>query len=796
MRLLFVTLLMGVCITAQAATSPFADFVTGFNGGCPSFGVSMQNAIEKVRRTQTLLEQLKSSTQCQGIQSSLNVTNRLDQELQRLSSPNVQDILRLQNDIEELTLLANTLPSSSLATNEFNNNLLLRVSDELAVKRVELAIKVSKDDSDQLSYFKRHRRYGTLPEIQTVLTDLSQQLPHLETCVSGKPNTFAQVVGNLLPAVAMLGNPAFGVAASSVGPLMTKLSNYISSRRYNVFIRDLEKIQMEMAIGCAIENIQFSVCEAKDGMHLIEWAATEEFKKTQKKSEQSLAWQGYHLLTKELGTLSSWIESIQNGQTPQKIEDSTFNNSTDMIEYFYRTAKSTIDGYINEANRDVQGKTDQQNRGLELLERIYVEMVGTPNAVQVRTNVFLRIVAKNELACFLVGKSPNDFVSPGSQDSSSSDDCLSLVRNPTKKSILPLNLVDTIAQRFTDMVTGSNLSTGIGAENILASILAERRVADPVNILMKCTIADDDMSSPCDVLHELADWLEAILEDPKSFSRAYQGVFNSGQQSQLARAFAEDTLKRVRCVIREIERTQPLSDLDDPDHCQDSTYRKPQVTAKTNPVDKQNTQSGERDLAKIASRKITNISLHLNILKSRDRFLIERISSLVKIYLRSEIDSPRTPDHIRQIIHSANQDLIQKITGYKEANQQAIYDSFVNSLDANKKHMQLLAEFFKIQIANQLADNQKSLHAKALSCARMLALPVIPAEFQKYCKQTVLESVFLKSGQNHETLRLNWMSFQSRDYDERACAYRNWRRQSYFFQRNGYVSSSKVNRLH
>jgi hypothetical protein len=732
-RVTAAALSLSLAATSIAQAGPYDSYMSALVDGCPTFGPSSQDSLSMVGRTRQLLEELSRDSSCQGISTTVNALNVLQSQLVLQSNPDskAQAVLEAQRRVDELTLLVSSPPTYTVS-NDYN----IKVSQALADARVQLAVATA-NTGNESSYSEAVRKYGTLPEVQRALTNILAGLPALERCASRKPELFAEVVGTLLPAVAGVANPAFGVAASAGGALIKQIAEYMSQSKYSSSMRKLEEMKQQAALGCALEHIQFSRCSAEDGISLIEWQS----KGLTSPPSSSANWRGYNLLTVYLPTLTDWVQALQSGQSPQRTEDANFNSDTDKILTFFNSTRDNVLALINEARLEVPADADQRNIGIEVLQKLYNLLTGAGASVP-KVNVFMRIKTAADLPFFLVGKTPEDLAIPNISFGSS----LAQVMDSRNRDKLPSNLVEVIREQFNIILKGGGPVAEGGAEKALSEVLSRRRNDDAENLMAQVIIPREAGRSPYDVLQGIQGWLQEYLRIPENVLAAtFKTQLSDGRvQARRTLQLAKSTAEAIHEVIQAVN-----------------------------------------DTTASPSDQISLISMRLNILKSRDRFLVERLSNLVRVQLQAEVNSDRTDREIRAIFDSSKNDVYQKLTSYGARSRQDTYDDLRNATYYDSVHMDIIADFFDRDIRRFLKLPLPS-HTRDLQCMRLLALPKISKDIRRLCEHSKIDSIYLSQPrldpQWKDSLQLRFDDYAQLPYAHRACAYRNFRRTTYLFE--------------
>ncbi len=720
----------GFLAASARADSPYSSYMASLVSGCPTFGTSSTNALGLVGRSRQLIEELMNDPNCSGLSTSINSLDLLRDEITRLNAPNSRAamILEKQSAVESLSFLATTLEG---ATSPADKATLDLVVQNLATARVDLAVLTAQDPSN--SYLKSLKRYGTLPNVVSALDTIGNQLPMMEMCAAKRPNLFADVVGTLLPTVASVGSPAFGVAATSAGKLLTSLARYISLKQYTSRIKELQEIEKSAAIHCAIESIQFARCTADDGIRLIDWI-TQNPPHAPKSSE----WRGYHLLVAEMPGLSKWIQKLETGMEPQTAEDASYNKDNWNIQSFFYITRGEIMGKLGELKREIAdaGIRDQRKLGIELLKYAVYRMLAEHTMTPPKINVFTRAILPIDMPTFLVGKTHADFgFNPGTSNSSAESLIMAI---EAKVSILPDDLVSVIERNFFRIIDGST-----GAEAELKNLLSRRRVADADNLLFEATKPQVSSTPPYLVLHGLRGWLQDFSARTDLLLAAYKGYPDENLRVEQAVNFGDRTRDSVNEIIRQVD-----------------------------------------DLLTPSNTRVQLIAGHLNVISSSDRYLVDRLSNAVQVQLVGRLRSSRKPSDIEDIVSSSKLELIDKLTRYSPRGE--TIDAADDLHQARSIHVQHLASFWKFfeKDARKALERESDPRVAALMCARMLAVPSLDKKILKLCAGRELKSDWWKSAPNDwkPKLNLRFDDWAFQPPEKRACAYRDYRRNNYLYE--------------
>jgi hypothetical protein len=731
--LVFVAVSLAMPSLARANTA-YSNFMSSMVSGCPTFGSSSNSALSMVSRSRQLIEELMRDPSCQGLKPSVDAIRVLEQEVQRFTSPNAREakIIASQGTVESLSILASSLEESA---RPLDQAIFTKATENLATARVDLALQTAQDPSNP--YLKSLRRYSTLPAVTGALENIGSQLPMIEMCAAKKPNAFLDIVGSLLPAVATVGTPAFGVAATAAGSLMQTLGRYLSQRKYSQSIRELDDIRKQAALQCAIESIQFARCTADDGRKLIEWLSARP--RHHKPSDE---WAGYQILVTEMPVLARWIQRLETGIEPQTAEDAQFNEDTWMIQAFYFVSKGDIQGMIGDLKREIaeQNITDQRRLGFELLKKMIHIMKGEHTMLRPKINVFTRVELPVDLPQILTGVDPKTLGLDEGEPSL--DNILDIFQaNLMKSGIFKEDLVFVIEKNFNKLINGETPDQG--TEAVLRKILAGRRVVDADNLLFEATKPRLNEVAPYLVLHNLKNWYTRFKSMDQIILAAFTGFPNPDRRAEQTKKIAQNTFDSIDAILHEVDKLN-----EDP------------------------------------NARLRSIANHLNVVRSSDRFLIERLSSAVQVQLVGQIRTSAGLRDVRSIIEASRLEMIDKLTGYTpRGDTNDRLDDLHQARYIHKKHLDELWNFFYKDIREQIKRTTDA-RTKTLMCMRLLALDDLGEQARKICAGQELRSSWWNtaSAEWKPRLSLKFDEWMNQPYEARACAYRDYRRNNYLYE--------------
>lgn len=763
-------------VDAANVPNTFGSYTNFNSAGCPTYGAFSQSALTLITRSRSLLEELRG--RCSGIEPTLAELAILEREVNRLtlSKMNQNEIIRTQANVEWLTSLASTIPVTDVYGNALNAVQLTTVGSALADQRVKLAMLTAETESS-LQYAESVRQFGTLPALTASLQSIQKQLPILMQCPATKPSLIPQVISMLMPAVAAFGTPAVAVASTATGILVRDLFEFIKDMRYSNYMRSLEEIEMFASLNCMMESAQFSICSAQDGLRILEWGEKDEAQDapTQQSTNKSNAWIGYNILTRDMGTLTEWMQSFVNSMKPGREEDTEFPIATDLIEFSYRSKKNAAYASINSALSDVNPTSgnpisDQRTRGKELFRKLFTLLSGerqgsfsSEDRIEASINIYTRELEASELALYLVQKTRKELSEGLSNPSEMSN--FQLVVHPDNTAKLPINLVDLINTQFNKLLLGDKEKNLRGTEEVISDLLSSRRVEDENDLITRAVRESAGSRSALSVLEDMQVWLNDLINHGRpSIFEIYKHYTDPETPTDIVMEHATKT----KTAIDEVLTTLRTKEITVPDPKDPSK----KITTKI-----------------LDSDKIKAIGKSLNVVKSRDRYLPQRISTLVQIQLRSLLSESPSDQEIKDIADSSSRDLYQKILDYGKYNREKTKWDLEQSIDMQRKHLDLMFKFFKKQFVKFLKTAPMPTKEKA--CARTLSLSSVDPDVQKICAGIVINSIYnpkaptgltTDASSQPQKIQLPYDYFSQRPHLERECALRNYFRATELYE--------------
>ncbi|MBC7691716.1 MAG: hypothetical protein H7222_08085 [Methylotenera sp.] len=740
---------------ASGNPSIYQNYLDSLATSCPSFGPQTQRALGMISTTQDLLGQL--GEKCGGARDLKTSISKLQDQLsyQFMKSGTNAHLLEEQAEIESLSRLAASIPDGTGAgasSTSANAALQTIVITTLAQKRSQYAIDVAAAASSS-GYLDHIQQLNQLPLIATQLNSIEQHLKTLQTCTDPlPPELLANIAGSLLPMAASVVNPALGVAATAGGNLISTLANFISNERYAKYIRKLDRIVQEQAIGCALEQIQFARCDAIDNIKIIEWKNAKRMAaRDHTAPKRKTSWDGYNLLVTHMPLVSRWIQKVQTILISRG-EDATYFEDSVNISAKYQIAKVAVQSAISEAQDQILNGAQDYTQGKDLLKIILDKTdAGTGSgrssffgggSSSPKINIFLSVKSAEDLPFYLINRRAEDLNIPNSGLSGPY-----LINDPRNTKKLPTDLVGTIASQMNALL--------LATDTELARVERQRR-GDAGTLILNAVGLDNAKRSPMIVFKALSLWLQNFVdrENRKDLEALYRNTPNPNASIDNLIDQATKLLEKVNLSVQALE--NPL--LDD-------------------------------------KAKISQIATALEISKNGDRLLVERFGALVKTQLM--VNKKKSPADIAAIFNGSREEMYQKLVGTGSLSPEAsVYAQLQNARDAHAKHLNVLADFFRKPLTTELR-NVVSEDERGQICLRLLSLPNLPNESQLIglCSGTEIKSEFYQMAEPEwkSRLKISFDDFAGLDgrygaavsFEDRQCSYRDFRRNSYIYRLEG-----------
>ncbi len=332
--------------------------IRAFSGQCKSYGTWTEAALAQTRSLESVINELKSKNECQGINTALANAQNLTQQIQQLAGDPNQTAVKEAQDVKRQLLIE--LKSANDPT------LQAALANALATADVNLATAKA---TARYSNAGTTRLISGLSQatsyLNAILTD-----PGLAQCALHYPELGVQLGSQALAIGGAFVNPAVGVAASAVGQLVSNLITFLRQYRLDSAVWKLQSTELSIALSCGLESMENTFCAAQDQYEL----AKIEAESYQAQWTPTEFWKGLDLWSNRIPGLLAWISRVASGMTPSDPSGAERQNRVrDRLNQLNSIQRSTF-GYIGDVKRSLVGASSNwekiTRRGISGIEDV------------------------------------------------------------------------------------------------------------------------------------------------------------------------------------------------------------------------------------------------------------------------------------------------------------------------------------------------------------------------------------------------------------------------------------------
>lgn len=438
MKLLLITagLLSFSTTYAQTENGATSSSAYAFSGPCASQGIWTRNALTHTNEIKQVLTRMKDNPACQSIKanivSSFEQMERSLQEVQHLDGQTGSQAGRLTQLPQEIAALRNFSRENSA----FRSNVLDLLIGKTITQSHLSSKKVNGEHLDpnqmaqSLTDFAKRSSIAATSGLQIFNSTISSFQQAQAQCLDDKEGVVgATIMSGMVKVLSSF------AGAGPAGPGGTQLANTVANlgqylardKKYVDALRSINDREFVSSMSCLLEVTTHNYCANLDGQYLFqEIMNSQSFKKqefvnqkTGKKDikivgvsnnfEKRLAngpLAGYYILSRQVPIVTSWIQKVQYGITPQLPSEADFQVGVSTNTYTHFNTTKLIEGTFNFQKsllRELKDFRAQQTYVLEMLESVANGMIGQGGFGTKTENFFAKVSTPNEIYFRLLG---------------------------------------------------------------------------------------------------------------------------------------------------------------------------------------------------------------------------------------------------------------------------------------------------------------------------------------------------------------------------------------------------------
>lgn len=342
MRVLF---LVVFCISKIALADSSVLLMNAFGDQCYSIGEHSIQSNRQAHDLRAAIEAVRSDrVRCSGVVSAFDAFQNSVQAYNGMDRASY--IASLEGNIQDLS--AALLQEKQLGASA-DASYIIELQRSLSDHRLDL---INARQSQDIS--QRPVQIAALQNIYSYSRGLMNAIQQNGPCIEGHPALAGQVGAQL---VSLAGNFSSSLVAGGIvagASLINQLITFLSNRGLDKELRNLADSSRTNAIGCAIEGVSRSFCQARDYISIVQAETTGTVCDSCEKQEK-----GLQVLRTELEAYSEWVRRLSAGSPAATQGQASDRNQANLLQEKSDSFNNTIDAILSEGARDIEESSDK-----------------------------------------------------------------------------------------------------------------------------------------------------------------------------------------------------------------------------------------------------------------------------------------------------------------------------------------------------------------------------------------------------------------------------------------------------
>ena len=695
-----------------------------FSAHCSSVGGSTRNALNVADGLVDSFESLIDDPQCSQASGAIDSLNTFRTHLNAMSHTTSEyRILELERTIENYTLALNSITDPAL---------LSQIISALTNARLQLISTKSFRDADNFDR-GRERRLDGYYLAASSLGQFFDELPYIQSCSNKWLKLSQSIFSDAMNIGSFFVNPGMASAMSGIAGVVNSALDSLYQIIKKARFRKLKEVSLPTALSCSAEALTDFYCEAIRAEKIVRTYA-------QYEEDNNVIWQGVPFIFRKLNPLLEWLELVRGGSPASDSFDAQRRIEILKLESFLEELKQRINGFISDTDREIKTLSD-----INLNNYLFSKINGITNLLR-GSKAVITLNGLDFLPFRVIGLTGI----PKCSFQGNLDNCTSLAQFKTFYNNGPGNPGYSFTLNDWERAKIKYIEIYREAVNFINQQLARIVNEDQESVLTAAFEGYPEERSPFNTLNALNDYAQSVKNYliGNNVNKKYNPYLLSIESTQLLLTEVYDLLENWR----------------------------------VNPPPERDANTLNDKAGKILGTIYDKFQL-----KTGNRYLVDRIRSMLKWDIIVRMENGEFTDELREIIVLNNNNVISDITAYKLFNFQDMVNDLANSKGLLKA---TLRTFFKemnryylrsLEMVDEY-DLDPSLRDKI--CVHLLSSPLINSsrkgkKYLKYCRGLTLNSVFRNSGlsiriNDHVDALGNFIT----SFDDRVCLYNDFMRES------------------
>ncbi len=325
---------------------PSDDLITAFGGTCSTQGYMTSSAMSQASSLRTIYNSIHNDPNCSTIAQSLD---SLDSSLsnsikaQSMAEQNVNNLITIIRDLKIQIAHEQSLPTPDA-------NKIAIFQSELNTQEIAL-IRAKTDPA--LSAKSSQGRADAVNLVYNNATSLMSSVTDNNKCFLSHTTLAPQITSSTLQTLSLLAPTSMGASFLMAIPgIIGHLLQSAQDLRMTNNLKAAISAKMVHAIGCSIEGISSTYCQARDVRTILN---AEPKQAVQTGCDVGL---GVQVISKNLNAFQTWASTIVAGSAATSTAQADTKAGGLKAQNDFAVLKENLNGFVGQTERDLMGMKD------------------------------------------------------------------------------------------------------------------------------------------------------------------------------------------------------------------------------------------------------------------------------------------------------------------------------------------------------------------------------------------------------------------------------------------------------
>lgn len=346
MKLILILTMISFNVFGSEIYDPSDDLITAFGGTCSTQGYMTSSAMSQASSLRTIYNSIHNDPNCSSIAQSLD---GLDASLttsihaQSIAEQNISSLVANIKDLQIQLVLEQAAPipdSGKISAYQFELN------------NQELALVKAKTDP-ALSTKSKQGRVDAVNLVYNNATSLMSAVTDNSKCFISHTSLAPQITSTTLQTLSLLAPTSMGASYLMAIPgIIGHLIQSAQDMRMTNNLKSAISAKMVHAIGCSIEGISSTYCQARDVRTILN---TEPKDPGPTGCEVGL---GIQIISKDLNAFQAWASTVVAGSAATSTAQAATKIGGLTAQNEFAVLKENLNGFVGSADRELTGMKD------------------------------------------------------------------------------------------------------------------------------------------------------------------------------------------------------------------------------------------------------------------------------------------------------------------------------------------------------------------------------------------------------------------------------------------------------